>query len=298
MSDANTTPEDLLARHGRSFHLAGRFLSLETRARATRLYAFCRVLDDLADEAESASGASKSLQELVGHLVTSAEPVAQLYRSLGLRDNEPADTLLRTLATDTGPCRFQNADELLRYAHGVAGTVGLMMSEVLGADSPEARPHALDLGVGMQLVNIARDVREDAERDRVYLPAEWLPAGADASALATRPEIAWLAAQRAIEEAEKYFSSGFRGIRHLPQKNQRGIWIAGRVYREIGQEILQGGAAGLRKRAVVPGWRKFLLTIGCLITPSALTPFGRDGEMNHNADLHRPLTGLCGIHLR
>jgi len=209
-------------------------------------------------------------------------------------NDQPAETLIQTLAKDTGPRRIQSMDALLRYAHGVAGTVGLMMAEILGATSPAASPHALDLGIAMQLINISRDVREDARLSRLYLPQEWLQQGITAESLANDPLPAWPAVLKSIHLAEEYFVSGFVGLRYLPKESRRGIWLAGRVYREIGQEMLRLGPTSLLNRTVVPKWRRFALALLCQLSP--FPPFRRTQRSDHEARLHLALGGLCGSH--
>ena len=294
MNSAPIDAEQMLAHHGRSFHLAARFLPANVRDRATRLYAFCRVLDDLADSDADPERVTGELLALRETLHDSDLPACRIYRSLMLVDDQPAEALLLALANDTGPQRTQSADELVRYAHGVAGTVGLMMSEILGGTSPSASPHALDLGIAMQLINISRDVREDARRSRIYLPLEWLPQGMTAESLEIDPLPAWPAVLKSIQLAEEYFVSGFIGLRYLPRESRRGIWLAGRVYREIGQEILRRGSAGLLNRTVVPKWRRLALATLCMSSP--FPPFGNPAYSGHQAHLHLALGGLCGNH--
>ena len=291
-------PAEILARCGRSFHLASRFLPAEARDRSARLYAFCRLLDDLADDGLATAGETDPAEELsvlARTLATSPLPVAGLYRSLGLRQEAPAQALVRTLAEDTCHVQLRTETELLRYSYGVAGTVGIMMAEILGADSVDAAPHAIDLGMAMQLVNISRDVREDAQRDRVYLPTEWLSASTEATQLARDPSLAWPAVLRALDRAEEYFESGFHGLRHLPPSCRRGIWMAGRVYREIGQTLRRRGPQGLATRAVVPFWRKFSVAASCLLRPASRCVW--QGKVRHRAELHHALQGCWGANL-
>ena len=297
MNPATETPADLLARCGRSFHLAARFLPVAARDRAVRLYAFCRLLDDLADDGITTStegDPAQLLTALADTLATSPLPVAALYRSVGLRHDAAAQALIRALAADTHAVHLQTEAELLRYGYGVAGTVGLMMAEIMGADAADAQAHAIDLGIAMQLVNISRDVCEDAHRGRIYLPAAWLPAKTSAADLVRDPAAAWPAVLQALELAEAYFESGFRGLRYLPASCRRAIWIAGRVYREIGQELRRRGPTGLASRTVVPRWRKAWITTGCLLRrESQCAWYGRE---LHRAELHLALQGCWGAH--
>lgn len=290
LSDAT----QLLGRHGRSFHLAARFLRAQTRDKATWLYAFCRELDDLADHSANPEMATAELLLLAGELHHSNRVACRIYRSLRLVNDLPAEALLQTLSKDTGPRCIQSPSEFVQYAHGVAGTVGLMMAEILGATSASASAHALDLGIAMQLINICRDVREDARRSRIYLPQEWLPKGVTPETLANDPLPAWLAVLKSIRLAEEYFVSGFIGLQYLPKESRRGIWLAGRVYREIGQEMLRKGPEGLLDRTVVPKWRKLALALLCVFSP--FPPFRNPGHSGHDARLHLALAGLCGNH--
>ena len=287
---------ELLSRHGRSFHLAAYFLLADVRDRATKLYAFCRLLDDLVDGEGDPKKSVVFLKNLVESLATSQEALADIYRSIGLADDTPARCFIHAMAADTESRKVLTLDELLVYSYGVAGTVGMMMADVLGCSSSRALPHALDLGIAMQLVNISRDVLEDAHRGRVYLPAEWLPESVSDAALRTDPTLAWEAVQKAIHTAEVYFESGFHGLHYLPQPSQRGIWMAGQVYREIGKEILRKGPTALRGRTVVPRWKKTYLVIKCRLTPRFLTPCGLSSAHSHDPILHRPLGHLYGAH--
>ena len=289
--------EELLRRHGRSFYLAARFLPHAACERATRLYAFCRLLDDIADAAGDPERAKQCLFELREDLKTSQQSLARIYASIELSNDLPAQALLLALAEDTGPRQIQNCDELIRYCYGVAGTVGLMMADILAASCDSALSHALDLGIAMQLVNISRDVQDDAERERIYVPAEWLPAKVGAAELREAPMLAWDAVQRTLQTAESYFDSGFQGLRFLPKDCQRGIWMAGRVYQEIGKEILRRGPRSLLRRTVVPRWRKIAIGLSCRLTPLKQAPFGPIFPTQHNGKLHHSMAGLFGTDL-
>ena len=294
MTFEQTSAAELLRRHGRSFHIASRFLDPDIADRATRLYAFCRLLDDLADEGKDSRDPTNFLIALSETFATSREPISDLYRSIRLGNDLPAQQLILALAADTTSRQLLALDELLIYCYGVAGTVGLMMADVLGNSSTSALHHALDLGIAMQLINISRDVSEDAKRERVYLPITWLPENTSPLDLSTDPTLAWEAVQKIISVAESYFESGFDGLRLLPAKSRRGIWIAGKVYREIGREILRKGPAALLGRTVVPTWRKVYLVGKCRVIPLRFTPFGISSTIAHASELHRPIPNLFG----
>ena len=283
-----STPEELLARAGKSFHLAGKFLPPDRRRAATQLYAFCRGLDDLADE----TGDAAQIEAVATALEDSdrSHPLAALYLTLDDPDPSPAIALARALRDDTGPTQIADERALLRYCHGVAGTVGLMMARVLGATEPAAAWHAIDLGIALQLTNIARDTREDADHGRRYIPASWL--NLPPSSVRSAPEIVHQAALRCLALAESYYVSGIAGLVYLPPESRRGILVAARVYREIGEELRRCGPRRAEDRVVVPAWRKATLVAQAFIAPA---PW-KDQKPAHDVTLHRELDHLVGSH--
>lgn len=284
-----STPEELLARAGKSFHLAGKFLPVDRRAAATRLYAFCRGLDDLADD----SGDAAQIEKVAAALENNdpSHPLAALYLSLESNHPTPAIVLARALRDDTGSTLIPDERALLRYCHGVAGTVGLMMAHVLGAADPAAAYHAIDLGIALQLTNIARDTREDADQGRRYLPASWI--NLSPSSIRASSEDVHQAALRCLALAEPYYASGLAGLAYLPQESRRGILIAAKVYREIGKELRRQGPHRPSDRVVVPSWRKATLVVQAFVQLSPRsTP-----QLRHDANLHHHLGGLVGVHL-
>ena len=286
---SNPTPAELLARAGKSFHLAGKFLPPDRRTAATQLYAFCRGLDDLADETGDAAQIEAVATALENNDTT--HPLAALYLTLENPDPAPAIALARALRDDTGPTLIPDERALLRYAHGVAGTVGLMMARVLGATDPAAAWPAIDLGIALQLTNIARDTREDADHARRYLPATWLDL--PPASIRSAPERVHQAALRCLSLAEPYYASGLAGLTYLPPESRRGILIAAKVYREIGQELRRQGPHRITDRVIVPVGRKATLVAQAFFAPAPWTT----PVPPHNAALHHHLDGLVGVHL-
>ena len=165
-----------LARNGKSFNWAAKLFKRHDADRIAQLYAFCRYADDLADNLDEAS-AKRQLENLAFDLRRGHSRIPIVANLLELLDGqeialESARYLVASLMADTGKVRIQHHNDLIRYAYGVAGTVGIMVCKVVGARDPSALPFAIDLGIGMQMTNIARDVVEDARRDRIYLPAD------------------------------------------------------------------------------------------------------------------------------
>jgi phytoene synthase len=248
----------ILAHHGRSFAWASPFLPRGARGDAAVAYAFCREIDDLADEAPSLDQARHDLEiferELDG--TWPARALVGAWRELERRrgiDKRAARDLMKGVLSDLEEVRVADDDELLLYCYRVAGTVGLMMTRIIGATDAEATRHAVDLGIAMQLTNICRDVTEDAARGRVYLPASRLrAAGVDPDEVRVghfdRERVAGVV-RDLLALADRFYASGEAGMRFIPPRARLAIWIAARVYRAIGVKVARMGARAFDERA-------------------------------------------------
>ena len=150
----------------------------------------------------------------------------------------------------------------------MAGTVGVMMAMLMGARDRQALARACDLGVAMQLTNIARDVGEDARNGRLYLPASWMrEAGLCPEQFLARPrfdERVAVVVQRLLDAAEVLYNRSAEGISCLPAGCRPGMFAARSIYREIGRELQRRGLDSVSQRSVVNGQRKLrLLAIAC-----------------------------------
>jgi len=179
MSMPNESALAVLKSKGRSFYFASHLLGPQQRDRAARLYAFCRRVDDLADEASDPQQAYVTLERLKASLNSSQTDDANVNDMQTLMHDvaippEPMQALIEGVQSDLRHRQVRDEAELLSYAYQVAGTVGVMMCRVLDVSTPRAWPFAIDLGIAMQLTNIARDVGEDARMGRVYLPQNWV----------------------------------------------------------------------------------------------------------------------------
>ncbi|MFN6997740.1 MAG: phytoene/squalene synthase family protein, partial [Aquincola tertiaricarbonis] len=174
--------------------------------------------------------------------------------------------LLEGLAWDAEGRRYETLDDLLHYAARVAGTVGAMMCLLMDVRSHQALARACDLGVAMQLSNIARDVGEDARMGRLYLPLQWLhAAGIDADAWLAAPRHSPALAgvvERLLRQADLLYARADAGIAMLPVACRPGIRAARRLYAEIGQQVRRAGCDAVGGRAVVPPLRKAVLLAG------------------------------------
>ena len=297
--------EATLARQGRSFHWARRLLGATHAARATRLYAFCRHLDDLVDEAASPEAARAALAAADRDLAAgrSDDPILQdglaLMRECGI-EPEIARELIAGMASDAETVRVADEAELLRYCYRAAGTVGLMMCRVLDAREPAAAAHAVDLGIAMQLTNLCRDVADDARMGRRYLPASLVGDLSPADLIEPSPALQLklrAAVARLLALAESYYASGEAGLPFLPVRARSGILVAGRVYRAIGHRLAARAHAYWEGRAFVPDGRKATITLAALTTQPLRGAFW-SRPTSHHGQLHRALVGLPGITAR
>ena len=291
------SPADVLRKNGKSFYWARFFLSKESSAKATELYAFCRYLDDIADgDLPGGRARLRWLREqIIGALPAIDPHVSAFHDLIGNRPlaQQAADELLTGLIGDQDTVRFETERELIRYAYRVAGTVGILMTPFLGGRDERAYPFAIDLGIAMQLTNIARDVREDAGMGRRYIPAEW---GADpdpSNLIDPDPSVIRTtrkAVLRLLDLAESYYTSGTAGLVFLSPNARRAIAVAAMVYREIGWKLRSTGTNWHHGRVKVSAWGKIRPSLSALLQSAgtaASPPW-------HDARLHNHLGGLPG----
>ena len=285
-----------LSRYGKSFRFAGRLLEHGQLQEAAKLYQFCRWVDDIADESEHAELAAKQLNHindsLSGKINFYGQTLDEFIRFFKRHEISTAlpMTLVNGVQSDLSPARIHDQDELIQYAYQVAGVVGLMMCPILGADK-RGYDFAIDLGVAMQLTNIARDVKEDAEMGRRYLPFSWCPHSPE-EILSEDEQIRQTTAnsiKRLLQLAEQYYSSARIGLQFLPPKSRRAIAVALSVYRHIGVLIEQQHYQYWLPRCVVPTYKKILVAAKALWQLPSVAPIN---TLKHHKELHQSLSQL------
>lgn len=258
----------------KTFFAASLLLPASVRASATSLYAFCRLADDAVDLEAGGAAALDGLRQRLACIyagrplpIEADLALADVVARHGIPHVLP-QALLEGFHWDTAGRRYETLEEVHDYAARVAGTVGAMMALIMGARSTHALARACELGVAMQLTNIARDVGEDARNGRLYLPRQWMrEAGIDPDA--------WLAAPRfdaalggvvarLLAAADELYERAAHGIAELPRSCRPAIQAARRVYAEIGREVERAGLDSVSRRAVVPSRRKLRLAAGAL----------------------------------
>jgi phytoene synthase len=298
-TNEDLSPEHSLAQNGKSFHWAGKFLGPKVGRDARRLYSFCRVLDDMAD-GDIANGPKRLGQIRIGLIdatVTGDLLLPELSRFISEKEiaSEIVVALIDGLLQDQKTVALADESALLRYSYRVAGTVGLMMSAILGCTDRAALVHAVDLGIAMQLTNIARDVHEDASMGRRYLPASWVGdmtptqilTAAHGEPSSDRVAIS-AAVDRLLQLAETYYKSGIEGLVYLPVRAHLAIAVAAQVYRQIGVQIVTKGFQWNNGREVTNKRAKFACSVRALYS----LHWRLGSYPSHKAVLHDTLVGL------
>jgi 15-cis-phytoene synthase len=265
----------ILAHHSKSFAFAGRLLPAWCRDDAAALYAWCRRCDDAVDGPRDTAARAAAVEQLRAELARiygdgiESDPVLAGFQDVVRRQAIPrryADDLVDGMAMDVGAVRYRTFDELLLYCYRAAGTVGLMMAQIMGVRDPSALRRAADLGIAMQLTNICRDVAEDAARDRVYLPADVI--AADVLEACHRSGDSDGEVARAVAEllrrADDFYASADAGLPALPVRCAIGIRAARLIYAEIGRVLARRHFDVRAGRAVVSRGRKTWLALRAL----------------------------------
>lgn len=278
---------ETMAQGSASFRAATRLFDRPLREDVWALYAWCRYCDDEIDGQELGHGFQPMTREerlarlqrlrvltrkaMAGE--PTAEPPFQALERVASRhslDDQWPQELLDGFAMDVEERRYRTTDELLEYCWGVAGVVGVMMAAIMGATTTPVLRRAQDLGLAFQLTNIVRDIMEDAEAGRLYVPEQTLaragaPSTPDALVIARR-EAVFQAALELLDLAEVYYSSSRAGLRALPFRAALATAAARGVYREIGRRIRRAGPHALNGRMTVPRRIKLVLVLrGALV---------------------------------
>jgi len=242
-------------------------LGSDTREDAVALYAYCRRADDAIDLVPPDEAGTRVVQ--LGRELDDvyagrpcSEPVLAEFQRLVFEKGIPRaypQALLEGFEADALGVTYETLTDLYRYCWCVAGTVGAMMCHVTGVSHERAIVHGVHLGMAMQLTNICRDVAEDWEHGRLYLPRA-LVAGLDVKASRPMPRehlpVVALAVRRLLAEANTLYRSGDAGLPYLAFRSRVAVAAARQIYSAIGDRILANGADVLAGRAVVPARSK------------------------------------------
>ena len=236
------TEKNYLAHFAKSFNWAGFFLPKNIYNDCSKIYAFCRVLDDLVDEKTSLElrtdrfNKIKNVFEKAYEKTNSDKSLIHQYEYGSIvndmimiaYNNNIKKVILNDLIEGVGSdlkskVYLRSVKDLLLYSYRVAGTVGLIMAKILNVNDTRSLKGAIDLGIAMQLTNIARDVIEDQKMNRQYI----------------KPDFENIEAT--LKLADMFYESSFSSIKNIPFKYRFAIIVARRVYRQIGRKIIKKG---------------------------------------------------------
>ena len=218
---------NLLKKHAKSFYWASLFMSRNTLDKCSSLYNFCRTLDDIVDDNNNLNEKKDIFSKFKNDFknknfnnqiikdmwsVINSESISKQI-VIDLFDGVETDLKEKVV--------IDSKKDLLVYSYRVAGTVGLMMSKILKVKNKEALKGAIDLGIAMQLTNIARDVCEDKQRNRQYIKHDFS------------------SIRSIIEDSQAFYEKSFKSISNIPLKSRFSVIVARRVYRKIGDYILK-----------------------------------------------------------
>ena len=236
------TEKNYLALFAKSFNWAGFFLPKNTYHDCSKLYTFCRVLDDLVDEQTSLELRSEKFNKIKDVFEKGYKEANDREKLIGQNEYDLIvknmiiiadknnikkiilDDLIEGVSSDLkSKVYLRSVKDLLVYSYKVAGTVGIMMAKILNVNDTRSLKGAIDLGIAMQLTNIARDVIEDKKMNRQYI----------------KPDFENIEAT--LKLADMFYESSFTSIKNIPFKYKFAIIVARRVYRQIGRKILKKG---------------------------------------------------------
>tara|TARA_B100000575_G_scaffold258931_1_gene230852 strand:- start:400 stop:1245 length:846 start_codon:yes stop_codon:yes gene_type:complete len=219
--------DNLLVKHAKSFYWASFFLSKTIFNKCSSLYNFCRTLDDIVDGDKKLETKKENFFKFKKEFINKDLSNPIIKEMWAIIDSEKISKkvvmdLFDGVQTDLEKIvKFNSKKELLVYSYRVAGTVGLMMSKILKVKDKEALKGAIDLGIAMQLTNIARDICEDKARNRYYVKHDFL------------------SIEETINESEVFYDKSFSSIRSIPIESRFSVIVARRVYKKIGNYILK-----------------------------------------------------------
>ena len=272
------------AQYGKTFYFASLFMGPRHTQRSYKLYQLCRFLDDIADTKGDSSGEIDKFYALIKSNTHNSQ--INLCKDFSL-PSFPLEHLVEGFLFDQNSPLIEDVDGLIRYCYQVAGTVGIMMCYALDTSEEGALPHAIDLGIAMQMTNIARDVFEDAKLGRVYIPNQWLEEKSQHCLFSNQPHIGIKRAQiKLLKLAERYYKSGLAGLHYLPLRSRFAIFVAAQCYRAIGTEVIS--STGSEQRAYVPTTKKMIITSQCMLN-FLKSGYGRLWQEEHDLRLHDSL---------
>jgi len=284
----------VMQEHGKSFFWASWFLDKNTANKLFAVYALCRRLDDLVDTSNENTEAKEEIARIIS--LTNNNKYKETFEEFKSIDSHlypRQDIIIEFLKGQLSDLDFrqpQDLGQLMKYCYRVAGVVGLMICDVLDIRDSKLRYFAIDFGIAMQLTNICRDIKEDAQIGRIYLPKNEtasLEINNFRSPSNTDLIIINSSRDKLIKLADEYYQSGMYGINQLPIKIKRSFRVASNIYQGIGHKILQKRCSFNEQRVYLSKFEKLSLTIKTFLKRSKFI----DRPL-HQKKLHASLQNL------
>ena len=284
----------VMQKHGKSFFWASWFLDKDTANKLFAVYAMCRRLDDLVDTSKKSSEAKKEITRIMS--LMNNNQYKEIFEEFKGIDNklhpkqEIINEFLKGQLSDIGFKQPTDLGQLLKYCYRVAGVVGLMICDVLDIHNSKLRYFAIDFGIAMQLTNICRDIKEDAQIGRIYLPkSETASLEIDNYKAPSKTDLMIIngARDKLIILADQYYQSGVCGINQLPKKIKRSFLVASNIYQGIGHKIIQKNCSFNEQRVFLSKFEKLNQTIKTLLNLSNVID-----KPLHESKLHTSLEDL------
>lgn len=284
-----------IKRHAKSFYWAQFFLKRSTCTRVTSLYELCRLIDDTADDPILSD--EKSLQLLCEfeHHISNCSQNNQSVVSENLTVN--TDILLKLIEgmkkdrQHTQPKCFK---ELVNYCYMAAGTVGLMMADIMEVTNPRAKQYAMSLGIALQLTNIARDIWEDAQNGRVYIPQSIVGPLTPECIIKQKVDSKHISSsiKRLLEVADLFYDNGNYGLQYIPKESRLAIYMASALYRSIGRKIAANNYKYIQFRAYCTAKEKLFICSKCICHHLAHSGIIANDQEKTKNDHHQTINAL------
>ncbi len=258
-----------IKKHGKSFNFAQYFIPRKHACAIKELYEICRLIDNIADCPKTDITVKENQLSHIQDLILDHNDGDSIHLSNHHTIRKKTlCTLVIGAQYDLNIEQILTMDNLMEYCYHVAGTVGLMMCDLMNITDQKARHHAIDLGIAMQLTNIARDVYKDAKLGRIYLPSEVVGKLHTEQLIRENQSIEPTLSsgiRHILHQADQFYASGFTGLRYIPYANRFGIYIAAKLYQTIGKKVLKNNPYQPHNHAYVPLWEKQLIALQCII---------------------------------
>ena len=282
--------DKVIQMHGKTFYWASKFMDKKLTDPIYAIYEMCREIDDMVDKNNNLD-AKKEIANLKKNLsITLLKKRFNCLRKIDKKKFPQNEYLKEFILGQESDIEFKqpkSINELLKYCYRVAGVVGLMVCDAVEINDKNLKYFAIDLGIGMQLINIIRDIKEDAENNRVYIPENLIGKVNPDDVLNNQQVIDKIDIEkkRILKIAENYFNSANYAIRFLPNNVSTCFGLASKLYQAIGIKILKQEKSYMAGRVYLNNLEKIFITLSYYLNSKKKINY----QPVHNNMLHLPI---------